>query len=143
MKRSKCGVADISMRKRVTKSRMSTGSWFSSTLCDQPPLGIEGGTDPLKEEGLIRFLHATANWRNNRKAVQGWNLEMNALHSHEFRDSLTAVGCRKVTMPINSERSCWKISMFRWATALENPAEVFVSDTRRLQCTDVPRTEGD
>ena len=26
-----------------------------------------------------------------RKAVQGWNLEMNALNSHEYSDSLTAV----------------------------------------------------
>ena len=54
--------------------------------------GLKEALILLKEEGLDQvFARHRQLAEATRKAVQGWNLEMNALHSHEFSDSLTAV----------------------------------------------------
>ena len=54
--------------------------------------GLKEALILLKEEGLDQvFARHRQLAQATRKAVQGWNLEMNALHSHEFSDSLTAV----------------------------------------------------
>ena len=56
----------------------------------QPTIDHRG--PEFKEEGLDQvFARHRQLAEATRKAVQGWNLEMNALHSHEFSDSLTAV----------------------------------------------------
>ena len=61
--------------------------------------GLKEALILLKEEGLDQvFARHRQLAEATRKAVQGWNLEMNALHSHEFSDSLTAV-----RMPANRE----------------------------------------
>ena len=72
---------------------MSTGSRFSPyTPATNLLYGLKQALILLKEEGLDQvFARHRQLAEATRKAVQGWNLEMNALHSNEFSDSLTAV----------------------------------------------------
>ena len=93
MNRSKCGVAVyLNQEKGNEKLNVYGQSVFPYTPATNLLYGLKEVLILLKEEGLDQvFAHHRQLAEATRKAVQGCNLEMNALHSHEFSDSLTAV----------------------------------------------------
>ena len=93
MNLSKCGVADyLNEEKGNEKLNVYGQSFFPYTPATNLLYGLKEALILLKEEGLDQvFARHRQLAEATRKAVQGWNLEMNALHSHEFSDSLTAV----------------------------------------------------